>query len=914
MNKKFLDRVAEDILQRHPSDLSEVIIVLPAKRAKLFIREYLSKRMGKAFWLPRFLIMPEFVEYLSQRRISSEIDLLIFLYECHLKISSRPEDFVAFIKWAGLALKDFNDIDSSLVDPDKIFSDLRDIREIDGWSFNSKTLSAGQIEYMKFWSELSDLHNEFIAQSEAKNIWTYQSLLKSVLFHFAKVKEDLKGNSVYFVGIASYSPAELKLFQEIQNSNVCDAYWDFDRLYVENPMHEAGFFARQLLSKSIKLNWIGDHFSTVEKEITFYQCTTSISQAFSVAELLQKMSAEELNNTCVVLPDLSGLDALLSILSDIKVPVNIAAGIPLTESLPVKWTLFFLRLKLSQETKSQGIYFQDLIEWFQLLIEMKHHDEESRELIREIRKEKRVFYDQLSLNELMRRYAGVTSLLKLLNRDVVTTDVLSELIVSINFEESEIDFVAVAGLKLKEVLRQLIDLSERHSYLNNWNALKDLFELTASRDRIFYDGQPIQGLQVLSMVETRALDFQHVFVLDANEDSLPGSSHEQSFIPFDLRHHHHLPMPDEKDAMYAYTFYRLLHFAQKVHLLYSTVSGDFKGTEQSRYLTQIENEFPKFNSKLFIHKKSLSLSADFALRQSVVNSDFARKRLDQILAHGISPSAINKFNQCPLDFYYRYIIGLGEEVVHEEQMSIATFGTVIHHVLEKFYSQYVDSFPTNADYKSLEESMDFYLDESISANYSSHGTDTGFNLLARSVAKTMLIRIIRYEEELLIARNKEQLQMTLLKVEFSLIRSVEHEKYGWDRPVVMKGKGDRLDRISGIDYILDYKTGSVKDEDTELKPEIEILFKHNKSAKQLQLLAYIYMYAGEGHAAENIRAGFYSFTNHDSGYKFLEGKKEQVTNETLERFESAFMDWVKAVYSLEKFEHTKGCDYCQFCN
>lgn len=287
--------------------------------------------------------------------------------------------------------------------------------------------------------------------------------------------------------------------------------------------------------------------------------------------------------------------------------------------------------------------------------------------------------------------------------------------------------------------------------------------------------------------------------------------------------------------------------------------------------------------------------------------------MDQLLAHGISPSAINKFNQCPLDFYYRYIIGLGEEDVHEEQMSIATFGTVIHHVLEKFYNQFIDSFPTISDYKSLAESIDHYLDDSISANYSSYGTDTGFNLLARSVAKTMLLRIIQYEEELLIARNAEQLKMTLLKVEFPLIRALDHERYDWDRPVVMKGKGDRLDSISGIDYILDYKTGSVKDEDIELKPEIENLFAQNKSAKQLQLLAYIYMYAGEGHAAENIRAGFYSFTNHAGGYKFLEGKKEQVSTETLDRFEAAFMDWVKALYALEKFEHTKTSDYCQFC-
>jgi len=910
---KFLDRVARAMVDRHKNDFSDVVVVLPAKRAKLFLREFISKHVGAPFWMPQFFILPEWIEYLGEKKISSEIDLLIFLYECNSKVAGDQEQFSVFIKWASLAIKDFNDIQASMVSPEKVFSDLKDIREIEGWSFNSTKLSSGQIEYMKFWTELSELYNEFDANAETSSIWTYQSILKNVLENISTVAKNLNGKEIYFVGIASMSAAEMKLVQEIQKSNSCHTYWDFDQYYVDHPMHEAGFFARRLKDNVTSLSWIENHVSSKSKHVTLNECTTSVSQALAIATQLKNLSIEELNETCVVMSDVAGLDTLLSVLSDIKVPVNIAAGIPLADTLPCKWFVVFLKMKVEQQLKSSRLHFQILLEWSQLLVEMQHAEHDARGFILELKTSNRVFYSDSDLLVFSEKYASLKPYLSFLFVKSSADEVLNSMSEFLSFNESKNDFVSVAGAKLNEVVSRMTELSRNYTYLNNWDSISHLFGMVAAGERIFYEGQPIQGLQVLSMVETRALDFEHVFVMDANEDFLPGNTHEQSFIPIELRSHYGLPMSDEKEALYAYTFYRLLHHAKYIHLFYSSVSSSFKATEKSRYITQLENEFESLNAGHVIVHRGLQLKNKHSFVLSAENDDFAKSRLDQLFAHGISPSAINKFNQCPLDFYYRYIIGLGEEEVQEEQMSVSTFGTVVHYVLENFYAAFKGSFPSDTDFDQLNDTLDERLTSAIEACYSAHGTDTGYNLLARIVAKKMLMIFIQNERKIINERRADSINTVLEEIEFSLKREVFTSKYDWNKPVVMRGKGDRLDHVAGVDYILDYKTGSVYDKDIVMK-DFDELFSKKGSGKQLQLMAYIYMHAAEGKEAQNIKAGFYSFTKHDGGYKFLNDEKIPVTNDVLEEFESAFVNWIKSIYQLEKFEHNPKSTYCQYCN
>ena len=912
-DQKFLFKVAEEISSLHPDDMSNVVIVLPAKRARLYLRKYLSRSMNKPFWSPSFVIMPELISDIAGKKIASELELMLLLYDSYLKVVDQPEDFSSFLKWAPIVQKDYNDIDSNLADVSRVFSDLRDIKEIEGWSFNSEHLSTGQLSYLDFWVRLGALHETFVELQNQNGKWSYQSLLRFQLNDDSIISDNVRGKKYYFVGMASFSPAEQRLIEKIRDATSCQLFWDIDKFYLDNIQHEAGYFARRAFKNLSPQHWVGEYFATGKKNIQCYECTTSVAQAMAVCDQLKSMSVEELNDTCVVLGDMSSVEVLLSNISDLKVTVNIAAGILLKGSLSAKWINSFFQLRVKLDKDQRGMHYGELSGWIQLLSQLNYSSSSCLDFMRNLRKSNQVFLDWKSLENFAFDFPALSHALQLFNVNLKVEEVLKNLLDFVVELKSDDAFIVASKNKMIEVLDQLAVLCSTHKYLIEWPAVQALYDIIAGKESIYYEGEPVDGLQVLSMVETRALDFSHVFVLDVNENFLPGNSSDQSFIPSDLRDHHHLPMPIEREAMFAYTFYRLVQRASDIRLFYSSVSAEFRGTEHSRYITQMKAELPTYNSEIIFHDHKLKLKDVQKGVQSILNSDFARKRLDEICANGLSPSSINKFNSCPLDFYYRYIVGLGEENSPEEHMSSATFGSVIHFVLEKFYFEHKGNYPKKKDYIDLKNSLDDRLKIAIASEYNTRYIDSGFNHLAMSVARNMLLNIIQYEIKLLEVRDASGVSSKLVDVEFGLRREVDIAKYNWYKPVAIKGKVDRLDDVNGIHHILDYKTGKVASADVVLNSDIAKLFEDGKSSKQLQLLSYLYMYTTTGKPVDQMRAGFYSFVNHGDGYNFLSGKDKSVDNSTLEEFEAALMEWVKQLYELEKFEHNVDNAYCEYC-
>jgi ATP-dependent helicase/nuclease subunit B len=914
MAEKFLEKVADELIRNHESGFAHVYIVVPAKRARLFLRKHLAEKMRRTFLSPQYFIMPEWISFLSGKRTASELELIITLYDCYVNIAQDHDDFASFMQWASLVLKDFNDIDASLADATRVFSDLRDIREIEGWSFNSENLSSGQLQYLKFWSEMGALHSAFFEEQIARDQWSYHGLIKHILHDAKKYLDKIESAHIYFVGMAGFSTAEHLLLKELEKVSTLQVIWDLDHFYVNNLAHEAGIMARRSLANNHDTKWISNHLYTDEKHIEFRQCTTSVSQVLALCEQLQALSSEELNETCVVIPELTTLEVLLSSLSDIKVPVNIAAGISLVNTIPAKWLMLLIELHKKLNKGANGIYFKDLIQWLQLTSEVGWHKELLQIQMQKITNGSNVYFEVNDLSKWIDDNAEWSPVVGMLSNELSMETFLESVLEYFGGLEILSDFQKVAITKLSNVIRRIQQLLPKHYFLQNWDSIDSLLQVITSKESVYYEGEPATGLQILSMVETRALDFDRVFVLDSNEDFLPGTTIDQSYIPTDLRQHYKLPMPQEKEGMFAYTFYRLLHRASHVQLYYSSISSDFRGTEQSRYITQIESELPAYNERISIERRSMKLSISNRGKQEITNSDFAKRRLDALFEHGISPSAINKFNKCPLDFYYRYIIGLGEEEEPEEQIGVATFGSIVHYILEEFYGTYIGTFPELKDYDNFENALEDLLRKAMQNHFKIHQIDLGHNRLAYSVALAMLKRIINYERQLLAKRKGDGLVSRVEKIEFTLEREIETSKFDWAKPVKLRGKGDRLDSVSGIHYILDYKTGRVLQKDIEMKGNVEELFLDDNSSKQLQLLSYIYMFIGQGYNLENVRAGFYSFINHSQGYMILNGKDESIIDfETIQSFEVGFMNWVKRLYELESFCHNEESKHCEYC-
>jgi hypothetical protein len=120
-----------------------------------------------------------------------------------------------------------------------------------------------------------------------------------------------------------------------------------------------------------------------------------------------------------------------------------------------------------------------------------------------------------------------------------------------------------------------------------------LYQSMLTEHQVDFYGEPLEGLQVMGMLETRTLDFKRVIITSMNEGILPTGKSQNSFIPFDLKRGFGMPTYDEKDAIYAYHFYRLLQRAEEVWLIYDSDTQGVGLKEKSRFIFQVEQELAK---------------------------------------------------------------------------------------------------------------------------------------------------------------------------------------------------------------------------------------------------------------------------------------------------------------------------------
>jgi ATP-dependent helicase/nuclease subunit B len=911
---KFLQTVAKQLNDVHQGDFRDVVVVVPARRSMLFLQKYLSAEVGKTYWTPQMFIFPQFIEWMASRSIVSGAEALMDLYVCYRQTVQQPATFDVFSSWATTALKDFGDIDGSLANSSHVFSNLQSIREIDNWSFNSEELSSAQKQFLSFWDELGKLYESYRVYQSQTERWSYNGLIRWLIDQSPLMEERVLGKKIYFIGLASFSPAEMTLIEKVKSQAEVEILWDIDAYYIEDTMQEAGFFARKARERFGTLSQLSRSLSETKKNIHVYETTTAIGQCYGAAELLSKLSAQELEQTCVVLADEKLAEPLLSSITRDDIAINLAIGVPLNTTTIAQWigTTLHIRQKLLKENR--GIYHKDFIEWLHLSVAVGVTTDEVLRTKQLLIEQLWIYLQQDHFKSHLQSESRLAQLIGLLF-EAKNDDVISNMAHHATQAANEAKKDSVerhTARSMAALLDRLNTLLKRFDFLNEATTLHVLWNQLLSGEVLQYEGEPVDGLQILGLRETRALDFDTIILLGANEETLPGNVVQQSFIPFELRGYYKLPMPHEQEYMVAYMFYRLLQHPVSVHMFYSTISSDFKGTEQSRYITQLENELKQHNAQITVQRYQLKL-ADAAYERtslSVKATPYVHQILNELFKRGISPSAINKFNACPLDFYYRYILGLGEEETIEEQMSAATFGSIVHHVLEKFFETFKGTYPSEKDFQQLKSTLDERLSDAFEEVYATHTTGFGYNYLASKVAKDMLERFIGYELKLAKEREAMGVKPSIVDVEMFMRKEVDTQQYDWSKPVAIRGLVDRLETVAGQVRILDYKTGKVKDTDVRLNKPIAEIMKSDKHGKLLQLLCYIYMYSQDGREPENITAGFYSFVAHMKGYMMFEDK---MTTEKLHEFEQALMDWVKQVYATEVFEHNPDSKFCEYC-
>ena len=915
MSTYFLRRFAQELIDNHPLDLSNVTVVLPTTRARLFLMKYLHELKKGAFWAPQCVILPEWVRSILPGRIGGELELIAALYEQYQTVVGGSESFETFLGWQSIAMRDFNDVDSALAPAEKVFSDLRNIREIENWdpeawSFNKTPLSSTQESFLRFWKQLGDLYAAFAKWQEENACRTYSKAVRYLAENESAMLRVPHTDCLYFVGIGSYSAAERRLIRNAGERWNVRMIWDLDRYYFDNKGHEAGAYARKW-REWIDVDTIRDSLSQHAMNATVVKCGTSISQVMRAAEILMAFSETELDNTCVVINDESALEPLLSAIADIKSEVNLAIGKPIqqTNLSRIAEELFVIR---SLHLRKGRIYHKHFVQWIQVIRASGFETKACEQIREDIVNGNIAQVTSEHLSTWKSKFPEFDSLFRAVSSDISTFEAVSMLHAFMLSYNNSDDFSEVARLKMINVLDDLLELLRRYDYMNHDHLLLKLYQLVIGRMKMQYTGEPIQGLQLLSLSETRALDFERVLFLGANEEYFPGERFEQSFIPFDLRNHYHLSMPEDSDAIHSYTQYRLLHEAREVYYLYSTVVSDGKSAEPSRYITQLMTELKQANPKLVIQEEVVGTTESIGFREGASSSAFVNERLKALFESGISPSAINKLVSCPLDFYYRYIARLGEEKEVDESMSSSKFGEIVHKVLENFYRPFVGSYPKQNDFAELKKNLTQRVLDVAAELYGGRNLDHGIDHLSMRIAIDMLQKYIDSETEISPNQGDTSKTRVVKFVEDDVSKSFAIDVEGVPFSFSLRGKIDRADVVAGVLQVIDYKTGKIGAETTSFKGDFDVLFEDPKYSKFLQLLIYIMMTRDKQQPVPI--ASFYSMRENGGSFVHAQDLSEiEIDHDFIDKVEEALARFLSALYLRESYEHNSAAKYCEYC-
>jgi ATP-dependent helicase/nuclease subunit B len=927
----FLEKTAQHLFSTYSDRLSETCIVLPNKRASLFLKQHLSKLIDKPIWLPKIIGPEDLVEQLADVHIVDNVVLLFELYEVYQKSVKEPETFDEFSKWGQLLLHDFNEIDRYLIPTESFFKHINEARALEVWNVGEREITDFQTQYLAFWKHLGELYTAFNKHLKNKS-YAYQGMA------FRKVAEEINENSeqfikdkikwskTIFIGFNALNKAEETIITELKKQNRAKILWDADAYYLDDKIQESGLFLRQFKKKEVftPFNWISDKFNTEKKNINIYGIPQNIGQAKYVTSLLNKIdSKSNYRDTCVVLADENMLVPVLQSIPDNIQHINVTMGYPL-KNTPINnfFEIYFTTIVNADRFGNKDkltYHYKDLLKLFQLPFSQIVYGKEACVTIKKhIIKHNWVFINKEKLEYINKQLTLPFS--ESYELPVVLKSVLSFIEVGRSHYVDNKKNIAGANLELEylflyaKLFNQISLLNTDYPFVKTIKGFYSLYRQLLSSHSVELYGEPLQGLQVMGMLETRNIDFKNVILISTNEGVLPAGKTYNSFIPFDIKKAYNLPTHVEKDAVYAYHFYRLIQNAENINILYNTETNEFGSGEQSRFVTQIENEL-KDKENITISKKLVTYPA-LKLTSDAITIEKTSEIVDKILQQfkkGLSPSALNSFINCPLDFYYKYVLGIREADEVEETIDHASFGSYVHGVLEALYSKFVDKNITIEDLKVMLKLVPETTYNVFSKTLSDKELKSGKNLLTFNVAQSYITTFLKKEIDF-VNKTKEAVYIKSLEKELTATVNVHVE--GKEQAVNLKGFADRIDAFGNVVRIIDYKTGVVKPAEINVKAISEVI-EPNKKNKAFQVLMYAFIYA-QNNELDNIelQTGIISFRKLSSHFMaFKQDKEVSITNEVLEDFKQALNELLANMLDVSQpFEHNHDAKYCKFCN
>jgi uncharacterized protein YerC len=885
-------------LKKKDVDFSQLTFILPSKRAGIFLKKELSQISSKTLFSPFILSIEDFVEELSQLKQLSNIELLFEFYEVYLKntINDDIDTFDSFSKWAQILIQDFNEIDRYLIPQKHIFNYLSAIQDINHWSLETNQTPLIK-KYLSFWKNLNTTYTNFTNHLVNKG-FGYQGLIyREAVENLESYIQSNQQKKHIFIGFNALNTAESTIIQELLQQELAKIYWDIDNVFINTKNHDAGLFIRNHKSqwnyfKNNPFKWVQQNYST-HKKISVIGIPKNIGQAKYIGELLHQLknSNNTLSKTAVVLGDESLLVPVLNSIPKTIDTINITMGFPL-RIIPL--ASLFEKLFLLHTRKNNSFYYKDVItilsqQNVQWLFNISSGNL-AKEVIKNIQSNNLIYLSKDILIELAQEKEELLSLLfgSWENSPKIALQHCFNLILHIKNNLSQNKKENLLNLeylyKFNEVFNTLNELNSKHNYINNIKVLHSLYQEILNSETLDFQGEPLQGLQIMGMLESRVLDFETVIISSVNEGILPSGKSNNSFIPYGVKIENGLPTYKEKDAVYTYHFYRLLQRAKNVYILYNTEIDVINGGEKSRFITQLEIENIHKLKQIIVAPKTPVIKQHLI---SVPKTEMMMSKIEHIALKGFSPSSLTNYIRNPIDFYYQKVLEINESDSVEEIVASNTLGTIIHNTLEEFYKPFVDKLLTIDAIKTMKESIGKMVMLHFENIYKKGDVTKGKNLIIYEIAKQYISNFLNLEIEAL--KQGNIIKIIAIEAKNKIYLDIPE----LDFPITIKGTVDRVDEFNGLTRIIDYKTGKVELSNVEIVNWEDITTDYTKYSKSFQVLTYTYMMFKDESIKLPIEAGIISFKNLKGGFlKFSKkdrsgayaNKNSLITQETLENF------------------------------
>ncbi|WP_418264282.1 PD-(D/E)XK nuclease family protein [Flavobacterium faecale] len=879
----FLEKIAAHLLSKNQDQFNNTVVVLPNKRAKIFLLEALKKQINTNIRAPKIISIEDFIQNIAGIRSIDPISLLFEFYEVYLSITekSQQQSFELFANWAKTLLQDFNEIDRYLLDPKYVLSYLKDIEDIKKWGIEVENKTQLLENYIDFWKLLPKYYESLYAHLLSKKIG-YQGLIyREAVQKFVSFSNTKNEDFFLFAGFNALNASEEKIIQQLIAVDKAEILWDADQSFLNDPYHDAGLFLRRFKSswKQYKTNpfeWIVDEFSA-PKKIQVIGTPKTIGQAKIAGSIIEKIIQDNpttsLDKVAVVLGEENVLIPLLYALPASVGALNITMGYS-GKNNPAQILiakLFKMHTNaLSRNAKNYVFYYKDVLDI--LTHPLVEPYAGTAQLVKIINENNYTFITHQKVNELNTNPSDLFLLLfqKWENGCVAVLESVSNLLITIknnlsndNEEEKITKSFVYAIFK---VINKLINYYTAHPDIDKIDTLHAIYKQIIDLAEVSFEGEPLNGLQIMGVLESRVLDFDTVIVTSMNEGKFPAGKSQNSFIPYDVKRELGLPTFKEKDAIYTYHFYHLLQRARNVYLLYNTESDGLDAGERSRFITQLEVE-QKPNHTLTQEIYNAIVPETAYTPMVVQKSPLVMDRLQEIANAGFSPSALTSYIRNPMQFYFQKIVRIREVEEVEENIALNTLGTIIHETLKTLYEPFVGKFVSEVDILNAFKLIDAEVLKQFKIVYKEGEIKKGRNLLAFEVAKRNVSNFLKVELESI--KSGDAIKIIALETTFE--RWLEHPSLPFS--VLIRGNVDRIEERNGTIRIIDYKTGKVEKSSVTLKIWNGLIadIKHDKI---IQVLAYAFMY--EQHAGDKpIEAGIISFKNLKSGFlpfNFKDGK------------------------------------------